>query len=179
MTMKQELDHLLDIQELSLETLTELSGSLVYCLENSSDRLVQVFGSTNALKHLGGILEEIKTSGEYKTMKKDMTKLKVKVLETSPKSMKISIAIWMDKYKAMGYTMYKDCSPISLSLETRVETMNRKLCYCLYLVGRGSYEKLVGVFEKKRELEAFKDASYPDNRILDVIVHPRTSLYKK
>lgn len=177
--MTLSLDHLIDIQSLSLETLANLSGNLVYCLENASDRLVQVFGSTNGLKHLGGILEEIKTSGEYKTMKKDLPVLVLRVLETNPESMKIAVAIWMDKYKTMGYTMYKDCSPIRLSLETRIETFDRKLCYCLYLVGRGSYKKLVGVFGKKKDLVAFRDANYPGDRISEVVVHCSVSLCKK
>jgi hypothetical protein len=175
----QKLDHLLDIQGLSLETLSQMSTSLVYCLVNESQMLAQVFGSTNALMHLGRILDEIKTSGEYKTMKNDLRNLKLVVLETSPESMKISIALWIAKYKSMGYTMYKDVSPIKLSLETRVEYLKGRLRYCLYLVGQGSYNKLVGVFDKKKHLIEFKNAYYEGDRISTVVVHSSTRLYNK
>jgi len=176
MTMKHEADHLLDLSKLPLETLVTLSGSFVYALENDSGKLVQVFGSANALKHLGGILDEIKTSGEYKTMKEDLPHLVLRILETNPKDMKISISLWIKRYKSIGYTMYKDCSPIVLSLETRVETVDGKLCYCLYIAGRKSYRKLIGVFKKKRDLDAFKNANYKGDRISTVVVHSSARL---
>lgn len=179
MTMTQKLDHLLDINDLDLETLSTLTGSFVYALENASGKLVQVFGSTNTLRHLGGILEEIKTSGEYKTMKEDLHDLVFRVLETNPKNMKISISLWIKRYKDVGYTMYKDCSPISLSLETRVERVDGRLCYCLYIVGRKSYKKLIGIFKKKKHLEEFKNASYKGDRISTVVVHSSARLCKK
>ena len=179
MTMKQQRDHLLDIQNIDLETLVALSGSLVYALVNESGKLVQVFGSTNGLKHLGGILDEIKTSGEYKDMRKDLPNLVLKILETNPEHMKTAIGLWVDKYESFGYAMYKDRSPMRLSLETRLVFVRGKLRYCLYVVGRKSYEKLVGVFDRKKDLEQFKNASYKGDRISTVVVHSSTGLYKK
>jgi hypothetical protein len=139
--------------------------------------MVQVFGSTNTVKHLGGILEEIKTSGEYRNLLEDILEIDFVILETNvlKKDLRICIALWISKYKDYGYTLYKDISDTKLTLETRLEFFVGRPRYCLYAVGVGSYEKLLGIFKWKRDLKKFLNANYEGDRISTLVVHSSAS----
>lgn len=179
MALVQGNDTLLDVSELDLEIVARLASNCVYSLVNHSKKAVQVFGSTNGLAHLARILVEIKTSGEYKEMLEDLSKLEVVILETNPSNIKVAIHCWMEKYLQEGYRLYKDTSPIRLTLETRVENIRGKLRYCLYAVGKRSYRKLLGVFDKKRDLLEFSNANYKGDRISTLVVHESVELFTR
>lgn len=173
MTTKHKLDHLLDSSLYNLETLMSLTGSSVYALVHRSKKMVQVYGSSTTLSHLGHLLEEIKASGEYSTMLADIQNLSLVILETNipSKDIKLTISNWISKYKDNGFVLYKDISPMRLVLETRLEYRAGRLHYFLYAVGQGTYRKLLGIFERKKELKEFMNANYKGDRISSLVVH--------
>jgi hypothetical protein len=182
MTMNQKLGHLLDSPSIPIETLLYLSGSSVYAFRHRSKKLVQVFGSTNVLSHLGRTMDEIKTSVEYKNLLDDLSEIDFVILETSiPKSeMKVSISKWIEKYKDDGYVLYKDISPIKLVLETRIEQRGYAIRYCIYAVSStGSYRKLLGSFKYKRQMKEFLNANYKGDRISSLVVHESASTWER
>lgn len=168
-----DVEGVLDRSCIKLETLFQLSVSSVYCLVRRDTRMVQVYGSVNTMSHLGRTLEEIRTSGEYKNLLEDLSQIDFCILETiaDQKDLKIAIGSWIDKFKESGYTLYKDCSPIRLRLETTLEHRDGRLTYCLYVVSTRSYRKLVGVFVREKDMRKFKDEHYKDNKVRKVIVH--------
>lgn len=181
MIEKQKPGHLLESPCIALETLLKVSGSSVYALVHRSKSMVQVFGSTNTVKHLGGILEEIKTSGEYRNLLEDVSEIDFVILETNvlKEDLRICIANWISKYKKKGYTMYKEISDSRLVLETRIEFYAGKPKYYLYAVGTGSYEKLLGIFKWKKDLKEFMNANYEGDRISTLVVHSSASTCRK
>lgn len=171
--MKHEVDHLIDIPTLDLETLVQLTTSSVYALCNTSDKRIQIYGSSTTLVHLGRILEEVKTSGEYKLLKDDLSKVKLVILETniSSESIRLKIGNWIREYKKRGYSLYKDIAPLKYKLDFNLEYKAGRLRYCLYLVNQGSDRKLVGIFDKKKDMKEFMSVHYRGNIVSEIVVH--------
>ncbi len=158
---------------ISLETMmSKYSQSCIYALVHRSERRLQIFGSINMLVHLGKLLEEIKTSGEYTKLMEDLNEIDIVILETSvsSKDMKLKIGNYVSKYKNDGYVMYKEITTFRYYLETTIESRDRKIVYCLYVRNRNDIT-LVGIFNKKNLMEDFIRKSYPNNHIDNIVLH--------
>ncbi len=173
MSRKQKLGHLLEGKSLSLETVRKLSQGSVFALQSRYKDRVQVYGSMNTLVHLGRVIQEIETSGEYKILLDEIQDIDIVILETNidVSNLRLRIGYWVDKYKAKGWTFYKDIAPLRYTLETLLEHKQGRLCYCLYLRNQGNDRKLIGIFDKKSELTKWKKDTYKGERVSAIVYH--------
>ncbi len=175
------MDHLLDKPVMTLETITKLSVSSVYALRNRFKDRIQILGSMNTLVHLGRMIQEIQTSGEYIELKNDLLDIDIVLLETGLEiqDLKVRTSHWIQEYKKSGYTMYKDLNPVRYTLETLLEYKEGRMCYCLYLKNRGSDRKLIGIFDRKSKLTSFVTEHYRDGRVSAIVYDASVLVYIK
>ncbi len=173
MGRKQKLDQLLNSNYMSLETVRKLSGGSVYALKSRFKDRVQVYGTKNTWTHLGRLIEEIQNSGEYIELKNEIQDIDIVLLETDIEvsNLKVRTTYWIDKYKAMGFTFYKDLNPTRYVLETSIEHKAGRMCYCLYLKNKGNDRKLIGIFDRKKQLTSFVKEHYRDGRVSAIVYH--------
>lgn len=172
MEKKQKDVGLLDVRKLSLETLVGLPKNVVYCFLDSDLRYAQVFSTVSIVQHLGRILEEIESSGEYSVLRERLKDTKIRILEVDilETDLKLRQAYWIDLYTKKGYKMYKELTPIRYNLETIVEWEGGRAEYRLYARNKRK-SILLGRFRKKGELEDFLSESYPDGKVYTFLYH--------
>jgi hypothetical protein len=178
MSKKQKVDQLVDVFKIDLETLLRLSRPCVYALKHRLEKRIQIFGSMNALVHLGRVLEDVKASGEYTKLRDDLKDVQLVILETDlvQEDLRLSTSNWIYKYECMGYVLYKDIAPLKYILETTLEYKAGRLCYFLYAKSNPKSRILLGIFDKKKHLMSFKREHYPGKRISALIVHESASI---
>lgn len=174
MSRKQKLDHLLEVSAISLETLSKLSGNSVFALKHRFKKRIQVYGSVSTLLSLGRLILEINASGEYSELLADIQNVDLVILEENVPDgdMRLKVSNWVYEFECLGYILYKDLSPLKYVLETVLEYKNGRLCYCLYVKNQGKDRKLVGVFDKKKQLTEFIKGSYKEKRVSAIVYHP-------
>lgn len=155
-----------------LETLLDLNRATVYCLINEVDKKIQIYYSSNTLKHLSRLLDEIMVSGQWIALKNDIKKCKLVIIETTDN--KLRLGYWIDYYRNQGYSFYKDISPILYSFNIKIEYFPKKLVYVLSLKN-STNEIVIGKFNKKKEMEEFKRLHYPDKVITKIVYHKSVS----
>ena len=167
---------LLDSKYFTLETLLNIETNVVYCFLNVDSKRVQVYGTKCIIQHLGRILDEIKTSGEYSVLRDDMKNTEIVILESNilETDLKLKVAYWVDWYQSRGYRLFKELSPIRYKLDRVVEFEGRKLMYYLYARNKRD-SVLLGRFRKRREMEDFISDSYPDGKVFKFLYHSSIS----
>lgn len=168
----QKVDELLHVLPFSLETLLGIPENSVYCFLNVDARHVQVYASVCIVKHLAGLLEAIKTSGEYKVLKEEIHSTKIVVLETGVdrEQLKLRQAFWIDQYKHKGYSLYKEVTPIRYNLETDVTWVGGRIEYHLYARNKRK-GVLLGKFRKKKDMDTFLKENYKDGKVYTFLYH--------
>ena len=161
MDTEKDINDLIKVLNLNLETLFNLKGNFVYAFLNSENKRIQIFSCKQFLQHLSKAISEINTSGEYSELKNDLNKIKICILETNfNDSLRLRQSHWIDVYRNKGYKLYKDITPVKYSIETAVEMIGGKLRYILYLKNLRHDRIKVGIFSKKKELKSFIETHY-------------------
>ena len=160
-------------QVLPLETLLVGQG-LIYGIVNEEAKLVVVGSTTNLYLAIGRLMGVLQMgSCEYGTLKEDLYKCSVSVLETCGREeLKVRTRHWIDHYQSRNYKQYKNTNPVLYTLSTQMDYYHGQLRYLVYLQNRRSDRTIVGVFKKKREMTEWIRRSYPDtSRIGRIVIH--------
>ena len=152
---------------------TELVGrGLIYSIVCEERKLVIVASTTNLYQAVGRLMGILETgSSEYGTLKEDLPKCCISILETVGKEdLKIRTRFWIDHYKSRNYREYKETNPVLYTLHTEMTYVHGKLRYVVLLRNRRGEATTVGSFKKKREMSLWIKTNYPDTSRIGKIV---------
>lgn len=148
-----------------LLNLNNLSNSGLFALINDFDRKVYVGYSRNILDALKRIVSDLNDNLKtHKNIKEDFTKLRLVVLEkmTDVRLMKILYNNYIEHYRNIGYTSYRNVIPIKLRVRIEI-TLDYKIL--VHLVCNNKTKIVVGVFDKMKEADSFVADFYTDRKI--------------
>lgn len=160
----------------TLETLLTVPKACIYAFVNTKDKRIQLFSTANFSQHVSRMVDEIRTSVEYKSLYEDKQKVLLKVLETGLKEdmLRHRLGEYTKQYQVKGYTLYKDMSISLYKLHKTIVYDNRKALYKLELVSPNRSKRiLLGLFNKHKDLETFMDTNYPNGIIREVIKYSK------
>jgi hypothetical protein len=159
--------------DMNLNDLLALPECCVYALVNEVDRKCQVFSTSSLLKHLGGLIDDIRISGEWQSIQGDIQKVQVRILEVlkDEKNMRFHQSQWIKRLNEEGYKNYKDISPVSYKVDIVLGFRHGNLQYMVYLMNKRKDRKLIGLFTKKKEMNEFLHSHYPNGVVTSIITH--------
>lgn len=159
----------------SLEALACLPMSCVYAIRSKVGMTIQIFSTVNMACHLGKLVDEIRISGEWLCLRKEIQNTEIVILETDiPKEkLKLRHAYHIGEYRKSGYRFYKDSSPVNYSIDKTIRLFNGRLCLFVSLRNARKDEILIGIFHGKKEMNLFLETHYKDGIVRDVVFYTR------
>lgn len=163
--------------KLSIETLFKdlcmLPKEGLYCLINEEDKKIQIYNTVNIISSISRLSQEIENLNNSE-LKKDLDKVKLKILETNFKckdSRNIRYKQVIQSYKDRGYKFYNELSVVQYIVKETFQYKDLKAYYVIELVNPSSRINIVvGVFRKYREARKFLKDYYPDNTIPKITI---------
>lgn len=133
----------------------------VYALINDSDKKVDIRYCSSLSMAIGAFLSRINAGYDLPSVLiQDKDKLQLVVLEImdDPTSRLIHHGYWTDKYKSMGYSLYREHPALHYKVRIAIED------YLIYvkLMNRNYDSIIVGVFDNMEEAESFVSTCYSD-----------------
>lgn len=160
---------------MNLKELLKLSVSGVWGFINPTDKRIFISHSSNILSAISRNIQQIQDkSHSCRKLLRDLPHLQVTVFDVnlSAKDRKIRSVHWLNEYKQLGYTPYKDSIAVSYKLRT-VITKNYEIQ--VQLVNKRNDKIIVGVFDKIDLATEFIQSTYPNN-IVNRIIYSENSL---
>lgn len=154
---------------MNINLLLELSESGIGCLINEVDKKVYIFYSECLMDALVRNVRQIKSNGhKNKDLVSHKGKLSYFTIEyTEPKNLKLRYIYWVEKYKSMGYSMYRNYTPIRLYAKAAYSKDLKSIEVRIY---NKRYEWfVVGVFNTAKEADEWMAQTYPGGRVTEII----------
>lgn len=157
---------------MDIKTLLDLPESGIAAFVNDLDKKVYLFYSESLMEALMRNLKDMKLNRHScKALVKDMNILKFKVIETIPSckasDLKLSYMNWTEEYKRMGYSMYRNYTPIKLYARA---AYSKDLKHIEVRIYNKRYEWfVVGVFDTAKEADEWMTQTYPEGRVREII----------
>lgn len=179
MDTKQNSNEVIEVVDMSLETLLSLPGNCVYVFENENKKHIQIYSSKNMVSHLLETCKEIQLSGEYSQLRNEMKEVKIKILETNlePNQLRIRQSYWIDLYRDKGYKLYKEISPIKYTIDVEFGYQYGRIHFFVYLKNTRKDTKLIGVFPNKTSMEKWMRKHYPGKKVSNIVIHESVQVY--
>lgn len=154
---------------MNINLLLELTESGIGCLINEIDKKVYIFYSECLLDALVRNVRQIKDNAhKNKNLVSDKGKLNYFTMEiTTPKELKLRYNYWVEKYGKLGYSMYRNYTPIRLYAKTAYSKNLKNIEVRIY---NRRYEWfVVGVFNTAKEADEWMTQTYPEGRVTEII----------
>lgn len=152
------------------QILLNLPKRAIWAFINDTDRKIWVSHSRNVLRAFMHNLALIKNNLHQDTgLNVDQSKIRFLILEDCEESVPkedeflLREAYWMEDYKKQGYTLYRDRTPLELTLRIESDRLfeEYKLVIVAKLIDRNDKQRIVGVFDKESEALVWTKKFYP------------------
>lgn len=164
------------VLELKISDLMGYRQSGVYCVKNQLKKYIQIYASRNMLDSINNLYKEI----DYTPLKNDMNDLCLEILEISgdTKYLKVLQSKWIEYYKKLGYSFYKEYNLVNYKLYDGAIKVNQTLYYSVYLQNKRRDKIILGIFSTKIDAIKWKNNSYPDDIIVNLVFADNEFTYK-
>ena len=153
---------------MDVQSLLDLPESGIAGFFNETDRKVYLVYSEALMDALMRNLRQLKDgTHSCKNLIADKGKLEFKVIETNCSNLKHDYMKWSEEYKRLGYTLYRNFTPIRLYAKMAYSKDLRSIEVRIY---NKRYEWfVVGVFSTAKEADEWMKQTYPEGRVTEII----------
>jgi hypothetical protein len=160
-----------------------LSKHCVYALVSEKNKKFAVGYAKHLFNALFVIYRDLETP-KFKQLKNDIDDIDIVVLEENiekDNNKKILCSKYVDMYKAKGYKQYYPSHFVRYTVHTELMEYKNRMFLTVYLKDKRCNKIIVGLFTKKKEMQAFLDLYYPNNTFNNIhySINLDTSKYLK
>jgi hypothetical protein len=143
------------ILTVDIETLLKCSTPGIYALINDVDKKIDIRYSSNVSNSITTILTQIRKGIAHPTeLEEDLSKLRLIVLELHPSNYQTILlhhAYWINKYKELGYTLYRK----HIALQYKLKIYIHHMIIHVSFENRNHDSILLGIFDNMEEANEF------------------------
>lgn len=149
-----------------IQILSVIPKSGVFALVNNQSNNVYLAYSNNILTYIVRLLFDV-TNIKYRKVRDDIEKLEfVMLFESNDKDEMIQqYSYYVDHYKDINYTFYREYTPVKYKLIKEVIEKN----IVISLIAKNGKKKVMGVFCSKKEADLFVKTYYSTSYLKPVL----------